>query len=129
MPLSHILLYESKPEVLEGIITQDLKLDVIAGIPALGRAADVQNLLSAVQEAAAIVPPLVQLDRRIDQLKVIDMIMAGQSVDTSILHKSDEQMQAENEAEQQMQDGQQQMVAAEDAAVQAEQLQQLQQGI
>lgn len=128
VPMAHVLVYESKPTTLSGIISKDLKLGIQAGIPALGRAADVQNLLSATQEGAAIIPPLAQLDRRIDPAKVFDMIMAGQSVDTSILFKDAKQLAAEDEANKQMAEGQQQVLAAQDAAVQGQQLNQLQQG-
>jgi len=128
VPLSHVLLYESKPDILEGIISEDVVLGIIAGIPALGRAADVQNLMSATQEGAAIIPALAQLDKRIDPAKVFDMIMAGQSVDTSILFKDEQQLAKENEANAQVQAGQQQVLQAQDASAQADQLQQLQQG-
>ena len=128
VPMSHVLLYESKPDVLEGLINKDLKLDVIAGIPALGRAADVQNLLSATQEAAAMVNTLAQIDRRIDPQKVFDMIMAGQSVDTTMLFKSDEQLRKEDEANAQIQQGQQQALQAQQVLAQASSLDQLQQG-
>jgi hypothetical protein len=129
IPASHVLLHESKPDVLEGIINEDLKLGIIAGIPALGRASDVQNLLSAAQECAAIVPVLVQVDNRFDGKKVVDMIMAGQSVDTTVLFKDDEQMAKEAEAAAQMQQGQQQVLGAQEAAAQGQQLQELQQGL
>lgn len=126
--MAHVLLYESKPTVLQGIISKDLKLGIMAGIPALGRAADVQNLLSATQEGAAIIPSLTQLDRRIDGAKVFDMIMAGQSVDTSILFKDEKQLAAEDAANEQAALGQQQMLQAQDASAQAQQLNQLQEG-
>lgn len=128
VPMAHVLLYESKPTVLTGIISKDLKLGIMAGIPALGRAADVQNLLSATQEGAAIIPALQQLDRRVDPAKVFDMIMAGQSVDTSVLFKDEKQLAAEDAAMKQQQLGQQQMAQAQDASVQAQQLDTLQQG-
>lgn len=128
VPTSHVLLYESKPDILEGIISKELRLDVIAGIPALGRAADVQNLLSATQEAAAMVQTLAQLDRRIDPQKVFDIIMAGQSVDTSLLFKSDDQLRKEDEANAQIQAGQQQAIQAEQVLSQATALDNLQQG-
>lgn len=129
VPLSHVLLHESEPNVLEGIISEDIKLGIIAGIPALGRASDVQNLLSATQECAAIVPTLVQLDRRFDGAKLVDMIMAGQSVDLSVLFKDDDQLAKEAEANSQVAQGEQQVLSAQDAAAQAQQLQQLQEGM
>ena len=128
VPLSHVLMHEANPRVLEGIITGDMKLGITAGIPALGRAADVQNILSATQEASAIVPALAQLDRRVDPAKVFDLIMAGQSVDTSAFYFTEDELRAKAEADAQIAKGQGQMLAAQDSAALADQTMQLQQG-
>lgn len=126
IPLAHILLTEADASVLEGLVTDTLELNIIAGIPALGRASDVQNLLLACQDAIAIIPGLVQIDRRIDPAKVFDMIMAGSSVDTSAFLKSKDQLAAENDAEMQKQAGQNQMMDAAAAAETTDTLQQVQ---
>ena len=87
-PMAHVLLTETNPETLAGIITGDLNPDIIAGLPALSRGIDVQNILQAAQDAAAIVPPLQQLDNRVDPRRLLDVIYAGQSVDTTKFHRS-----------------------------------------
>lgn len=125
IPLAHLLLTEVNPGMLEGIVTKTIKLDMLAGIPAMGRQSDVQNLLSASQDAAAIIPTLQQLSKRIDPQKVFDLIMAGQSVDTTLIYKDEETEQAEAEAAALEAQGQQQMAAATSMADQAAQLQQL----
>lgn len=127
VPLAHILLLEVNPGSLEGIISKDLKLNIIAGIQALGRAADVQNLLLAAQEIANIVPALVSADQRIDPAKVADMIYAGRSIDTSILFKDKKQQAEEQQALQQQQQGQAQMQQSAVAADNLAQMQQLSQ--
>lgn len=99
-PTAHILLTEVEPGALEGIVSGHTKIDVIAGIPALSRGIDVQNIVSASQDAAAIVPVLMQLDNRIDRNKLMDLIYAGQSVNTSRIHREPSE-QAEYEAAQQ----------------------------
>lgn len=99
VPLAHLLLTEIEPGMLEGIITGDIQLNIIAGIPALSRGIEVQNLLQAAQDAAGVVPPLLQLDKRIDPNKIMDVIYAGQSVDTSRFHRTkEEQEQLDNAA-------------------------------
>lgn len=128
VPLSHVLLYESEPAALTNLIDGSVQLDVIAGIPALGRAADVQNLVNATQVAAAIIPSLTQLDRRIDPARVFDMIMSSESVDTAVLYKDQQQLDAAAQAEAQMAQGQQQMLQAQQQTEQAKQIEQLQQG-
>lgn len=87
-PMAHVLLTETNPVTLQGILSGDMTPDIIAGLPALSRGIDVQNILQAAQDAAAIVPPLVQLDQRIDPRKLLDMIYAGQSVDTTRFHRT-----------------------------------------
>lgn len=126
VPLAHVLLTEVDPGMMEGIVTAQIKLGIIAGIPALGRQADVQNLAAAAQDAAAIVPVLTQLDKRVDGAKVFDIIMAGQSVDTTAFFKDDDQIAAEAQAEAQQLAGQQQIAAATTMQDQANQLQQIQ---
>ena len=130
VPLAHILLAENEPDMVFGFITEDVKVDVEAGIPALGRAADVQNLLMAVQEITAVAA-VPQIDKRVDPQKMIDLILAGRSVDSSTIFKSDEQMRRDAQNEQQVQQGvaQMQQAAAGAAALQgSNQLNQLLQG-
>ena len=117
VPLAHILLVETQGSMLPGLITGDIKLDVVAGIPALGRTGDVQNLMMASQEVAAVAP-IAQLDKRISPTKVVDMIMAGRSVDTSVIFYTEEEQQANAQAEQQAQQGMQQLQASQQAAEQ-----------
>lgn len=105
-PMAHVLLVEVRPETLQGIITDDISPDIIAGLPALSRGIDVQNVLQAAQDAAAIVPPLLQLDNRIDPKKLLDMIYAGQSVDTTRFHRTKEEQAQVDAAKQQAADAQ-----------------------
>lgn len=116
IPAAHVLLTEVDESLLEGLVTSTVELGIIAGIPALGRATDVQNLILAAQDALAIIPGLVELDKRIDGQKMLDMIMAGSSVDTSLIYKSKDQLAAEAEADAQAAEGQTQMVNAAAAA-------------
>lgn len=127
VPLAHVILTEVNSDTLPGLISEELKLSIVAGIPALGRSSDVQNLLMAAQEAGAIVPALAQLDNRIDPKKVMDLIMAGRSVDVSLIHKDKKTLEAEARASEQAAQGERQMMQAADMADQANQMQQLQQ--
>lgn len=126
VPMAPVLLLEVNPGALQGVLTEDVKLDVMAGIPALGRSVDVQNVLAAAQELAAIAPVLGQIDQRIDMTKLADLVYAGRSVDTSLLFKSEEQMAEEAEASQLEAQANSQMAGAEAAAVQQQALSNLQ---
>lgn len=127
VPMAHLLLTEERPGILEGIVTKQVKLDIMAGIPALGRAADVQNLIMATQEGGIAVQ-LTQLDKRIDPAKVMDMVYAGQSIDTASLFKSDEQLQQEAKADAQIAQGEQRMAMASGLAETGEAIGALPQG-
>lgn len=126
MPLAYVLLVELKESLLEGLVSGELRLDISAGIPALGRSTDVQNLVGAAQEAAAIVPVFKQIDNRVDEHKLIDVIFAGRSVDTELIFKSKEQQQSEAAADAQIAQGQQQMQMAAAATDQVDALQSIQ---
>lgn len=129
LPLAHLLLVESRSEMLEGIVTGDVKLDIAAGLEALGRSSDVQNLLNAAQEAAAIVPALTQIDTRVNPHRVMDMVYAGRSVNTKLIHKTKAEIEDEQAADQQIAEGQQQVMqaaAGADTLAQIEALQSVQ---
>jgi hypothetical protein len=121
VPMAHILLTEVSDLALTGLITGELAPDVTAGIPALGRASDVQNLLIAAQELGAVLP-VVQLDKRINPQKVVDIVFSGRSVDTSTLFFTPEEQQANAEAEQAQQAAQQNLLQADTLASQSDQL-------
>ena len=126
-PLAHLLLVEEGEQMLEGLITGDVKLDISAGIPALGRSTDVQNLVGAAQEAAAIAPVLAQVDSRVSAHRVMDMIYAGRSVDTALIMKSEDELEVEKQADEQVAAGQEQIMQATAAADQLQQVEALQQ--
>lgn len=125
IPMAHVLLTETEPGVLQGIISGDVKLNLMAGIPALGRAADVQNIIAATADASAVVGVLKQLDRRIDTAKLLDVIYAGQSVDTSVFFLSDSEINKLDSALKQEQQGIQQIENTQSLADQTAALQSL----
>lgn len=124
VPLAHILLTEIRPGTLEGLVTDDIRLDIMAGIPALGRSSEAQNVLMVTQEAAVAIQ-LAQVDQRIDVEKLMDLLYSGQSVDTTALFKSDDQLRAEADARAQEAQGQQQLAMAAGLAETQQAVQQL----
>lgn len=125
VPCAHILMTEVQPENFGALVVGEIDIEVIAGIPALGRSMDVQNLVEAAQNALAIVPGLMQISRRIDPDKVIDMILTAAGVDTSLIYKSDQQMADEAEAAMAQQQGQAALTQQAAASEAVEQLQNL----
>lgn len=123
VPMAHVLLTEIDSGMMEAIVTGSIKLGIMAGIQALGRQADVQNLALAAQDAAAIIPVLTQLSSRVSKDRLLDVIMAGQSVDTTTIYKTEEEQQAEQAAAAQQAQGEAQIQASTTLADQSAQLQ------
>ena len=120
-PLAHILIAEVRGSVLPAITSGDLKLDIEAGIPALGRATAVQNLMTATQEIGVIMP-VTQLDKRISPQRVVDMCFAGHSVDSGDLFFTEDEQKANAEAATAQAEGMQQLQAAQAAAGELQQM-------
>lgn len=125
VPFAHLLLVEVNENSLPGLVTGELVLNIAAGIPALGRSSDVQNLIAASQEIAAVVP-IAQLDERISTQRIVDMVFAGRSVDPKSVFKSPEELEQSQKANAQAQLGQSQLLEAASLSDQAEQLASLQ---
>lgn len=103
-PLAYLMMSEVGSEAAVGLINKSFYPEIITGIPALNRNVEVQNLVAAVQEAAGIVPALVQLDPRIDPSKVLDLLYRNRAVDISTLMKSADTLRQEAIAKQQQAD-------------------------
>lgn len=114
LPLAHILLTEVDELALPGIVSGELSPDITAGIPALGRSSDVQNLLQASQELAAVFP-ITQADDRIDPQRLANLVFAGRSIDTETIFYTPEEHK-------QIVEARQAAAAAQQAALQAEAL-------
>lgn len=128
VPLAHLLLYEEDPKQSSGIIDGTIRLNIVAGIPALGRAGDVQNLLTALTEAAAIMQAVQGIgDRRVDPERVLDIILSGSGVDSEAIFYSEAEQERNRQAQAQAQQAQSDLTAAAglDAGDTAETLQNL----
>ena len=125
LPMARVLFSEQQKDFEVGVVLGHFTPRIVSGLQSLGRSADVQNLVAAAQEIAAIVPVLTQADSRIDPQKVIDMIMMARSVDFQAIQKTQQQIQEEQQAKTQQLQGQQQIAQAQAMSAQADQLQAL----
>lgn len=114
LPLSHILIQEVDPELLAAIMesTGGSTVDINTGISALGRAANVQNIMQALEEGHAAVQMAREVDDRVDTYKLMDNIYQGRSVNPDDIFKSEQQMREEAEAQQAEQEAMAQMQQA-----------------
>jgi Bacteriophage head to tail connecting protein len=121
IPLAYLLMTEVYDMALPGIVAGDLTPDVTAGIPALGRASDVESMLMASQDMASLVP-VAQLDKRIDPQKLVDMALAGRSVDPSTIFFSESEQKANNDAAEAERNASAQLLASQSLADQSQQI-------
>lgn len=121
IPMAHILMGEVSQDAMTGIVTGELMPDVTAGIDALGRSADVQNLIQAAQEIAGIAP-VAQLDKRLNSQRIVDVILAGRSIDPASIFYTPEEQQANQDAENAAAAAQANLLKAQTLGQQGEQL-------
>ena len=96
--LAHLLLQETEPAFIVAMISGEFTLDITAGVPALGRSADVQSLIQATLIVAAVVPALQGLSQRPDPERILDTVMRSFNVDTRPLYRTEEELKQLQEA-------------------------------
>jgi hypothetical protein len=127
VPFAHILMHEENPATLAGILDDSIKLDIIAGVPALGRSIDLQNMLAAAQDASVIIPAFTQLSRKVDPDKLFQIVMAFSNVPTDDFLKTNAQLKAEDDATAAETEGRNQLVNAQAGAETAQAISELDQ--
>lgn len=100
-PLAYLSLQDVSDELLDGLINRTIRPVILTGVAALTRAIAVQNLLEFSQEAALIVPALMQLDNRVDKVKLLDLLYNAKNIDTAAIMKDPDVMAQEAKAAQQ----------------------------
>lgn len=96
-PFAYLSMYEvraSHSGILAGLIGRSYRPDIFTGAAALQRSSEMQALVNATQEVAAILPPLVQSSQRIDADKLFEKIMLANNVDLESISKTPEELQA-----------------------------------
>lgn len=125
LPLAHLLVGEIDPDLLTMLEdVQGGRINIATGINALGRSTEVQNIMSAVQENAALAE-MLPADDRVDRYKVFDLVYAGRSIATKKILKTDEQLAAEDAANAEQAQAQAQAEQAAGMADQAKLMDQL----
>ncbi len=96
-PLAYLMMREVSDKSLSALISRSFYPQILTGLPALNRDIEVQNLMGALSEGAAVIPQLQGIDARLDPVKVMDMLYRNRSVDTTVLFKDEEQLAADAE--------------------------------
>jgi hypothetical protein len=100
LPLSYVLTHEVEPKLIGSLLNKNIKLKVLTGLAALGRAAEVNNLTQAVQILAAIVPAMKQISARFDTEAVVDRVMESFGLNTKDYFLTPEALQKQTDANQ-----------------------------
>ena len=99
--LAYLCMMEEEPSFMTAVIAGELTLEILTGTAALSRAADTENLLSAVQELAAIIPILKQLSPRFDEDLIMDNILLSHGIKLDSVMLTPEKLKAKMDAQSQ----------------------------
>jgi len=95
LPLGYLLVAEEDPKFMGAVIAGGVSLEILTGIPALGRASKVTAMLNATQILAAMVPALQQISSRLDKEAIVDMVYTSFGMDLKEIMLSEEELKAE----------------------------------
>mgnify|MGYP005991786659 CR=1 FL=1 len=97
IPLSYQLCQEVNPAFITAVIAGEVELEVITGLPALGRSTVVTQLLQAVQEIGVIIQTVAAVSQRFDKEKIIDLILQARGINLEDVMLSKEALKAQEE--------------------------------
>lgn len=101
LPLAYLLAQEVDPYFITAVVAREVELEVVTGVNALGRAAEIQQLYLAIQELAAIIPAMQQITPRFNTEKVIDAVLQSHGLVLEDIMLSEEELKAHQEQAQQ----------------------------
>lgn len=102
VPLANVILFEENPSYVQGLIDNEISIDILTGNAALGRSTDVNNLLQATASLAQAAT-LTQLDNTVNIQKIADMFFSAYGVDIADLRYTEEELRSKEQAAQQAQ--------------------------
>ena len=97
LTLAHLLLMEVEPSFIAALLAEELRIEITAGVPALGRSADVENLVQATQVLAAILPALTQSSKRFDPERIIDKVLYSYNITPKDIMRTADELKALNQ--------------------------------
>lgn len=95
--LAHLLLMEVEPSFIAALLADEMRIEITAGVPALGRSADVENLVQAAQVLAAIIPVFTQSSKRFDPERIIDKVLYSYNVTPKDVMRTTQELAALNQ--------------------------------
>lgn len=121
LPLAYLLCYELDPDVGAAVAAGDISVQIITGVQALSRNAELQQWVQLTQELGLIIPTLKQVSPRFNTDKIIERFMLGHGVSNEFLYTPQEMQAILEQQQQQLQQTQYQerTINSQDATVEA----------
>lgn len=100
LPLSYLLLYETNEDFMNAVVDLGVGyVGVTTGVNALGKTTKAMNILEVLLQAGQAVEVAMNIDKRIDTTRIVDLFFASRGLDFSEISKSDEQLEQEAQAQ------------------------------
>ena len=121
LPLAYLLCYELDKDVGAAVAAGDINVQIITGVQALSRNAELQQWVQLTQELGLIIPTLKQVSPRFNTDKIIERFMLGHGVSNEFLYTPQEMQAILEQQQQQLQQTQYQerTINSQDATVEA----------
>lgn len=100
LPLAYVLSAEVEKQLIAAFANSEIEMQVLTGLAALGRTADVQSLIQAANVIVAVVPALKQVSQRFDTELIIDKILQSHGLNPNDWMLDEQALAAEQEANQ-----------------------------
>lgn len=102
LPLAYLLITEILPELVPAVISGEIDLDIMTGTSALGRSADVENIMRAFEILSVLVPASKQISARFDSERITDKVLKSFNVKLEDITYTEEELQQQQAQQQQM---------------------------
>lgn len=97
IPLAHILCWEVNPTFINELLGGGLTLNVMTGVAALGRTADVDKLVNAAQVLSVVLPAMTQTGR-VDPERIVNSVLLGVGLNPEDYYYTEEELKQKQAA-------------------------------
>lgn len=121
LPLAYLLLNEVRSDIINALNAREITLNIVTGIQALSRNTENQGLIIACNELNVVIPVVAQLGKRFNLDAIADKIFLSNGVNIKEITRTEDELRAIQQAEQQAQAAQEGQLAQAAMAQQAPQ--------
>ncbi len=100
MPLAYLLSYEVEPKLISAIAKSEVRMEVLTGLAALGRSAEINALIECANILNAIIPALKSVSQRFDTEGIVDAVLQSKGINPKDYMLSASELEKEQVANQ-----------------------------